>query len=108
MSKKSALLPIGFEWDQNNRNKNWVKHQVSTSECEQVFFNQPHQIASDSQHSRNENRFSILGITNQGRKLLIIFILRNDNIRVISARDQSKKEREKYHEIKKQYTILDN
>ena len=31
----------GFEWDEGNRGKNWDKHRVFDSECEQVFFNQP-------------------------------------------------------------------
>ncbi|MCA9898459.1 MAG: BrnT family toxin, partial [Anaerolineales bacterium] len=47
----------GFEWDDGNRTKNWVKHQVSTAECEEVFFNLPLLLANDVQHSQEEQRF---------------------------------------------------
>jgi hypothetical protein len=44
----------GFNWDEGNRGKNWDKHQVSDSECEQVFFNQPLLVFSDEKHSEEE------------------------------------------------------
>jgi uncharacterized protein len=88
----------GFEWDEGNRTKNWVGHQVSTSECEEVFFNLPLLLADDLQHSQEERRFYVLGHTNAERKLFISFTIRIDKIRVISARDMSRKEREVYAE----------
>ena len=86
----------GFDWDAGNLDKNWEKHKVSPSECEQVFFNLPLLLMDDSAHSDNEKRFFILGITDAKRKLFIAFKLRNNLIRVISARDMSRKEREVY------------
>jgi uncharacterized DUF497 family protein len=86
----------GFEWDDSNRTKNWVKHQVSASECEEIFFNLPILLADDVKHSQEENRFYVLGQTNAGRRLFISFIIRQNKIRVISARDMSRKEREVY------------
>lgn len=86
----------GFEWDDNNRTKNWDKHQVSTSECEEVFFNLPLLLADDVKHSQEEKRFYVLGQTNAGRRLFISFTIRKNKIRVISARDMSRKERKIY------------
>jgi len=83
----------GFEWDGGNLTKNWESHQVSALECEQVFFNRPLVALPDERHSESEPRFYALGQTDSGRRLFIVFTARNDLIRVISARDMSRKER---------------
>lgn len=88
----------GFDWDEGNRDKNWIFHRVSTSECEEVFFNLPLLLRPDPVHSITEARYFVLGQTNAGRYLFIAFTVRNDKIRVISARDMSKKERAAYGE----------
>ena len=83
----------GFEWDQGNL-EHIKKHGVTKEECEEVFYNQPFLIHEDSRHSSDkEGRFQILGQTNQGRKLFLAITVRNNKTRVISARDQNKKER---------------
>lgn len=86
----------GFDWDDGNRQKNRDKHQVSASECEEIFFNLPLLLQDDSGHSQSEPRFYVLGQTNAARLLFIAFTVRKDKIRVISARDMSRKEREIY------------
>ncbi len=92
----------GFDWDEANSDKNWLKHKVSKIECEQVFFNSPLVIADDEKHSESERRWFLLGRTDMDRKLYVVFTLRKNLIRVISARNMSKKERELYDEkIKK-------
>lgn len=85
-----------FDWDDGNQFKNWISHQVSTTECEEVFFNLPLLLANDTQHSQIEKRYYALGQTNIGRQLFIAFTVRTNKIRVISARDMSRKERQKY------------
>lgn len=90
------LVPLSFDWDKGNIDKNWEKHHVAHKEIEEIFFNKPLKIFSDGQHSKKESRFAALGITDLKRKLTVIFTLRKEKIRVISARDQSKKERRKY------------
>ncbi|TAK58076.1 MAG: BrnT family toxin [Bacteroidetes bacterium] len=92
----------GFEWDPGNQSKNYEKHGVSWLECEQVFFNKPIYILPDIKHSSLEDHFYILGQTNRERLLLISFTLRNDKIRVVSARDMNKKERSYYNEKAKE------
>lgn len=86
----------GFEWDEGNATKNWQKHRVTQKECEAVFFNWPLLLAPDVAHSQLERRFYVLGQTTAERKLFVAFTLRGTKIRVISARDMSRKEREVY------------
>ncbi len=89
----------GFDWDDNNREKSWDKHQVLAGECEEVFFNLPLLLQPDPEHSQKEPRYYVLGHTIAGRRLFIAFTVREDKIRVISARDMSKKERSIYEQI---------
>lgn len=86
----------GFEWDVYNAEKNWKKHCVTPSECEQIFFNRPLAVADDIRHSEEENRFYALGSTDANRMLFVVFIVRSNKIRVISARDMNRKERKVY------------
>lgn len=88
----------GFEWDDGNARKNVDKHAVNRFESEQVFFNQPLLIVTDSKHSQDESRYHALGKTNDGRLIHITFTLRSNDtlIRVISARDMHRKERVSY------------
>lgn len=86
----------GFDWDQGNIEKNWIDHQVSPQEAEQVFFNIPLLVADDQKHSRTEKRYLVLGQTDEDRCLFIAFTVRKRRIRVISARDMNRKERKVY------------
>jgi len=86
----------GFDWDAGNSHKNWIKHHVSNSECEEVFFNVPLLLADGQKHSQKEKRYYALGQTNANRRLFIAFTVRENKIRVISARDMSQKERDVY------------
>lgn len=88
----------GFEWDKGNAEKNWIKHRVSRSEIEQTFFNRPFIVADDAKHSQHEPRFYALGQTDRSRKLFVVFTIRGTHIRVISARDMSRAERQVYDE----------
>ena len=88
--------PKGFLWDQGNINKNWLKHRVENTECEEVFFDDHKVISKDTLHSHNEPRLIVLGQTKNRRLLYIVFTLRKNQIRVISARDVNKKERRLY------------
>jgi uncharacterized protein len=90
---------IGFDWDAGNARKN-DKHGVSMAEAEQVFFNAPLLVLDDALHSQTEPRFHALGKSDASRQLHITFTLRQKHqlIRVISARDMSKKERTIYEQ----------
>ena len=89
----------GFEWDEGNFLKNWEKHGVTASECEQIFFNHPLVSGKDLKHSKQEYRYYALGHTDGGRHLFVVFTIRNRLIRVISARDMNRKERKVYESL---------
>jgi uncharacterized DUF497 family protein len=93
----------GFDWDAGNARKSSDKHGVSRSEAEQIFFNQPLLLLSDARHSQQEPRFHALGRSDESRLLHITFTLRGDEtlIRVISARDMHRKEKEFYEQAQK-------
>ena len=88
----------GFDWDAGNLEKNWNKHHVSPGECEEIFFNLPLLLKDDVIHSQTELRYFVLGQTNTGRFLLIVFTVRRKKIRVISARDMNQKEKNSYEQ----------
>lgn len=89
-------VPVSFDWDKGNVDKNWKKHQVYFKEAEEIFFNKPLKTFRDTSHFQEEDRFVALGITNKGRKLYVVSTIRNGKIRIISARNQSRKERRFY------------
>lgn len=91
----------GFEWDEGNSNKNYILHGVTDGECEDVFFNLPLIIGADSNDSQTEVRFFALGRTDTSRNLFVAFTVRNECIRVISARDMTESEKRKYEEKNK-------
>ncbi len=98
MAKPRDILAncTGFEWDDGNLTKNWDKHEVSEGECEQVYFRQPLIVRRDKKHSKLENRYYVLGRTDAERLLFIVFTVRNNKIRIISARDMTRAEKKRY------------
>jgi len=86
----------GFEWDEGNLTKNWEKHDVSEGECEQIFFRQPLIVRRDKKHSKLENRYYALGRTDAERLLFLVFTVRKEKVRVISARDMTPAEKKRY------------
>ena len=87
----------GFQWDEGNSSKNERKHGVTDRESEEVFFNKPLIIARSVKGSP-EIRYAALGKTYGSRLLAVVFTLRPNRVRVISARPMSKSERELYEE----------
>jgi len=98
MVKPNKILAncTGFEWDHGNITKNWDKHNVSAIECEQIFFNKPLIVKLDSKHSKLENRYYALGRTDMNRLLFAVFTVRSEKIRIISVRDMTVPEMERY------------
>ena len=85
-----------FDWDDGNAEKNWLRHRVSQAESEQVFFNRPLVVAEDELHSGTELRHYALGRTDAGRLLFVVYTLRGEKVRIISARDMIRRERKEY------------
>ena len=88
---------IGFEWDEGNKDKNLLKHNVSSAECEEVFYNDAY-FAQAAKYSGGEKRYILFGKTDNGRELAVVFTVRRNKIRIISARDQNRKEKKFFHE----------
>lgn len=87
---------VEFVWDIGNTDKNWLKHQVSNTECEEVFFDSEKIVLKDALHSVIEERFIIIGKTKKKRLLFVAYTIRNTKVRIISARDTDKRERKIY------------
>ena len=90
---------LGFEWDEGNIHKNEDKHSLKWTTIEEVFFNEPLLIVEDFKHSLNECRCVALGKNDFGDLITVVFTLRKQHIRVISARSMSKKERIIYEKV---------
>ncbi|MCE7897925.1 MAG: BrnT family toxin [bacterium] len=93
---KTIVEPLSFEWDHGNINKSLDKHGVTTHLAEEPFTD-PHLLTlPDRSHSQNELRFHLLGSTHAGQILFITYCIRQNKIRIISARPADKKERKIY------------
>lgn len=106
---KCAMIlpePIAFEWDKGNIDKNLKKHKISNKEAEEIFENDPKFIFKDEKHSQLESRYGIFGQTNRARKLSVVFVIRKNRIRIITARRMSRKERSTYEEKIKSYSKI--
>ena len=89
---------LGFQWDRGNIDKNLIKQNVENWECEQIFFNKPILVLEDLSHSLSEKRWAAFGKTDADRLLMVVFTKRGKSLRIISARDMNKKEKQFYEE----------
>ncbi len=96
MPKVNFPKPVIFDWDEGNRDKNYLKHGIPNEEAEQVFFNQPLLISKDEKHSLKEERYFCLGKTNATKTFFISFTIRKEKIRIISCRPMNRAERKIY------------
>ena len=89
---------ITFEWDQNKEAVNRKKHGVSFQEAQSVFYDDFAVQFFDEEHSTQEQRFLMLGMSTGARLLLVCHCERagGNIIRIISARKATKKESEFY------------
>jgi uncharacterized DUF497 family protein len=95
---------IGFDWDDGNRDKNWITHRVSQSEIEQAFSNEPYYDYDVVGYPRSELRRIITSKTDAGRLLFIVYTERGKRVRPICARDAHRNERKQYEERTKANT----
>jgi uncharacterized protein len=87
-----------FEWNDNKAVGNLSKHGVSFDEAKTVFDDPLYVDFYDPEHSDDEVRYLIVGESNRGRLLIVSYTERKDSIRVISAREVTRSEREAYEE----------
>ena len=92
------MKKIHFEWDESKAKSNEIKHKVSFSEASSVFFDELAIEFEDIEHSDEEERFLLLGLSRKMKLLLICHCYKDatGNIRIISARKATKNEAKYY------------
>ncbi|MBR4330277.1 MAG: BrnT family toxin, partial [Candidatus Riflebacteria bacterium] len=89
-----------FEWDENKNNINKKKHNISFEEAKTVFYDTNALLISDPEHSVDEERFILLGLSKNLNLLIVCHCYRSSEtvIRIISARKATKNETRQYNE----------
>jgi uncharacterized DUF497 family protein len=85
-----------FEWDAQKAAQNIVNHGVSFEEAATAFWDPLSLTVFDSEHSDDEDRFVMLGATDRLRLVVVVHTQRGDNLRIISARLATRRERKAY------------
>ena len=87
-----------FAWDQKKASNNLAKHDVSFEEAATVFGDPLSNTFADPDHSMAEQRFIIIGLSEQGRIVVVAHTDDGDVVRIISAREATRGERKSYEE----------
>jgi len=91
-------MELNFEWDEEKTKANFKKHKVSFDEATTVFIDPFSITIPDPGHSVDEQRYNDLGSSDKGRVLVVVYIERGANIRIISCRKATPFERKLYEE----------
>jgi len=89
-----------FEWDADKAASNLRKHRVSFDEARTVLSDPREMTMFDEDHSEDEDRYISMGLSGQGRVVVVSYTERDDRIRIISARVANKRERAQYEKTK--------
>ena len=91
---------IKFEWDESKNEINKKKHKISFEEAKTVFYDEEALVIDDPEHSQEEERFIILGLSKKANLLVVCHCYRASEtvIRIISARKATKSEAKQYNE----------
>lgn len=92
-----AVFPA-LEWDPDKDGQNRRKHRVPSQEAVTVFGDSLALTYPDPDHSTSEQRFITIGVSSAGRVLIVAHTDRGRNIRIISARKTTQRERKNYEE----------
>jgi len=87
-----------FEWDPEKAKENIETHGISFDEASTAFGDTLSLTMYDPLHSEQEDRFILIGNSHKNRLLVVVHIERGQNVRIISARKATKKERKHYEE----------
>lgn len=92
---------INFEWDENKNRINQSKHKISFEEAKTVFYDVNALVIDDPEHSKGEERFIILGLSNKAKLLVVCHCYRASDtiIRIISARKATTTESKQYYDF---------
>jgi len=89
---------MDFEWDPEKAKLNESKHGVSFFEACEIFDDDHSSAVRDPDHSVDEERYLIFGLSKAGSYLVVSYTERGDRIRLISARQMTPREREAYEQ----------
>jgi uncharacterized protein len=89
-------MPLTFEWDLPKARTNLVKHGIAFEEAATIFGDPSSLTVPDAEHSLAEKRYVTIGRAFAGKLLVVVHTDRGDNIRIISARVASRRERKFY------------
>lgn len=94
---------ITFEWDESKAASNVRKHGVTFEEAAETFYDPYARIINDPDHSDEEERFILIGLSMSARALTVSHCVRGQGlvIRIISARKSTKGEEEQYWRCRK-------
>ena len=92
---------LEFEWDPEKAAANVRKHRIFFREAAMVFRDVFSFTYDDAAHSRGEQRYVTLGMSDQGRVLVVAHTMRGEMVRIISVRKATKRERKAYEEKSK-------
>ena len=95
MNVRYTLHNIAFEWDSRKAAANFRKHEISFELACEAFFD-PFVFYLHDEVIDNELRETIIGLTTTWQLLYVVYVLRDDIIRIVSARPVTKAERESY------------
>jgi uncharacterized protein len=88
---------LRFTWDPKKASRNKAKHGVSFEEAQTVFYDETARLIADPDHSEEEDRYVLLGMSTRLRLLLVCHAYRHgDTIRIISARKANREEQRQY------------
>lgn len=92
---------IKFEWDENKNLINQKKHKISFEEAQTVFYDTEALVINDPEHSSDEDRFIILGLSRMANLLVVCHCYRESDttIRIISARKATTNESKQYYKF---------
>ena len=89
-----------FSWDPKKSQSNKKKHGISFEEAQSCFFDPMHILIDDPDHSFEEHRMILIGMSVKSRLLVVVHAeIENDEVRLISARKATRKERKSYEEV---------
>lgn len=91
-------MALTFEWDKRKAARNLKKHGVSFEEAATAFGGPLSVTIADPDHSEDEERFILLAVSFRNRPLVVVHTERGDNIRIISARGATRRERKQYEQ----------
>jgi len=92
------MRELRFIWDKNKESTNIQKHKVSFEDAKSVFYDENARVVFDPDHSENEDRFIIIGLSKRFNILVVSHCYRKNDeiIRIISARKATKNEIKEY------------